>query len=426
MRQFSWLRNYAQVDTTSVLENTVAVQWHDGHESEYNVTWLRVNCPSSLHKSGQKVVTPRDVDPALRPAEIVYPKGSNEVTITWSDGHVSQYMAGWLRAHDNSPSGLHDRSHSSWPIALYSWESIQKVNAQDYLTDDLALYRTLKKVNRNGVCLLTDVGTEEGTVLDLARRVSPLSHTMLYGDSFDVISSERSSNIAYSSEALDLHMDLVYYESPPGLQYLHCVEFGDSVEGGELVLLDGFEAANHFRKEYPEMFEVLCRVPATFHKVRKDATHDPNEDRNRTALEPARMVYQRPHFQVDSNSNILGVFWGPMFEGALLCSPEDVVPYYEAYRAFQGVLEGSQFAKDHTVVKRLKPGECVVFNNRRMLHGRRSYSGKGVRLMQGCYVNIDDFMNKLSILHVQQPASDDPVMNQLTRAGNGSLPHVDY
>lgn len=28
-----------------------------------------------------------------------------------------------------------------------------------------------------------------------------------------------------------------------------------------------------------DMSQVLCRVPATFHKVRKDATHDPNEDR---------------------------------------------------------------------------------------------------------------------------------------------------
>lgn len=74
------------------------------------------------------------------------------------------------------------------------WHPQSKVNAQDYLTDDLALYRTLKKVNRNGVCLLTDVGTEEGTVLDLARRVSPLSHTMLYGDSFDVISSVRDTD----------------------------------------------------------------------------------------------------------------------------------------------------------------------------------------------------------------------------------------
>lgn len=45
------------------------------------------------------------------------------------------------------------------------------------------------------------------------------------------------------------------------LKYLHCVEFGDSVEGGELVLLDGFEAANHFRKEYPEMFEVCSHIP---------------------------------------------------------------------------------------------------------------------------------------------------------------------
>lgn len=75
--------------------------------------------------------------------------------------------------------------------------------------------------------------------------------------------------------------------------------------------------------------------------------------------------------QVDANSNILGIFWAPMFEGALLCPPEDVGPYYEAYRAFQELLEDSQFAKDHTVVKRLEPGQCIIFNNRRMLHGRK-------------------------------------------------------
>lgn len=74
---------------------------------------------------------------------------------------------------------------------------------------------------------------------------------------------------------------------------------------------------------------------------------------------------------MDSNGRILGVFWAPMFEGALMCPPKDVGPYYEAYRAFQQLIEDSQFAKDHTVLTKLKPGQCVIFNNRRMLHGRK-------------------------------------------------------
>ena len=30
-------------------------------------------------------------------------------------------------------------------------------------------------------------------------------------------------NLAYSTDELAIHMDLVYYESPPGLQLLHCI-----------------------------------------------------------------------------------------------------------------------------------------------------------------------------------------------------------
>ena len=40
---------------------------------------------------------------------------------------------------------------------------------------------------------------------------------------FDVIVEEEPINIAYSGAKLLLHMDLVYYESPPGLQLLHCL-----------------------------------------------------------------------------------------------------------------------------------------------------------------------------------------------------------
>ena len=40
---------------------------------------------------------------------------------------------------------------------------------------------------------------------------------------FDVVATEDPVNIAYSPVQLHFHMDLVYYESPPGLQLLHCI-----------------------------------------------------------------------------------------------------------------------------------------------------------------------------------------------------------
>lgn len=76
VRYLSWLRSYAQAESTTIHESTVAVQWHDGLASEYSVMWLRLNCPSSLHESGQKLITPRDVDPTLSAVEV-------SLRVTW-------------------------------------------------------------------------------------------------------------------------------------------------------------------------------------------------------------------------------------------------------------------------------------------------------------------------------------------------------
>ncbi|CAM9926567.1 unnamed protein product [Choristocarpus tenellus] len=134
------------------------------------------------------------------------------------------------------------------------------------------------------------------------------------------------------------------------------------------------------------------------------------------------MVYQRPHFQVSQEGDILTVTWAPQFEGTLICSPQDVGPYYEAYTAFQALLEEGTFAREHTLRMRLKPGQCLVFNNRRLLHGREAFSGEGSRLLQGCYINIDDAMSRLRAMHMMRPFSSasDPLEDQLIIPGNGS------
>ncbi|CAN0544228.1 unnamed protein product, partial [Ectocarpus sp. 12 AP-2014] len=167
----------------------------------------------------------------------------SRVSITWSDGHLSFYGTAWLREHDNSPSALHERSHGSWPSPLCAWDAIPKVDAREYMEDDGELYKALRKINRVGVVLLENAGVEEGAVLDLARRVAPVSHHTLYGDMFDVVSQANPRNMAYTNERLRMHMDLVYYESPPGLQFLHCLEFDEGGKGGQTSFLDAFAAA---------------------------------------------------------------------------------------------------------------------------------------------------------------------------------------
>ena len=42
---------------------------------------------------------------------------------------------------------------------------------------------------------------------------------------FDVMVSEKPINLAYGGGSLPLHMDLLMYESPPGIQMLHCIKF---------------------------------------------------------------------------------------------------------------------------------------------------------------------------------------------------------
>ena len=99
-------------------------------------------------------------------------------------------------------------------------------------------------------------------------------------------------NIAYTNERLKLHLDLAYYESPPGLQFLHAVQFDKTVEGGESTFLDTFQAAEKFRHQHPDLFKVLCRVPATFEK--KHLSRD----------NPAIMEYQRPHFTLNHRDEV--------------------------------------------------------------------------------------------------------------------------
>ena len=76
--------------------------------------------------------------------------------------------------------------------------------------------------------------------------------------------------------------------------------------GGESRFVDVFQVAEDFRRDYPDLFLNLTRIPATFKKIHF------NRDW------PVFMFYQRPHIVVNHRNKVTGVNWAPPFEGNLL------------------------------------------------------------------------------------------------------------
>ena len=146
----------------------------------------------------------------------------------------------------------------------------------------------------------------------------------------------------------------MYYDSPPGLQILHCVRSG--TEGGESSFVDLIEVASGLPSD---IISILESVWLTFRKQRDNVD----------------LVYQRRVIE-RTGGRVTCVNWSPMFEGVPYGNQEvDWGEFYEAYDFFEKEVEDKKWSF------RVEEGEGVVFNNRRMGHGRRGF--KGERWMQG-------------------------------------------
>ena len=305
--------------------------------------------------------------------------------------------------------------------------SVPEVDYKDIMSMDEKglrhIWRWLMGINTHGMAFVRNVPTEHEEVSRVASLISEVQKS-IYGYVFDVKAVPNPINVAYSNRALDLHHDLAYYESPPGIQLLHCLRFDASVKGGNSTFMDAHRVAYRLYEVDPEAFYVLATVPATFQKIHYEREH------------PTHMVYKRPHISLShyplllnpspsafpsqqlpwaaaaaqSRPAVSGVFWAPPFEGPLTVPPQWVEPYYDAYTKFARLLRDME--SEALVETRLTPGDLVAFNNRRMLHGRREFSHEdgqsGERHIQGCYVNIDEFKSRLSYLCHSKFGFEDP------------------
>ncbi|OBS57039.1 hypothetical protein A6R68_11836, partial [Neotoma lepida] len=75
---------------------------------------------------------------------------------------------------------------------------------------------------------------------------------------------------------------------------------------------------------------------------------------------------------------------------------ERVQPFYSALKEFVDLMS----SKEYKYTFKMNPGDVIVFDNWRLLHGRRSYeAGTEIsRHLEGAYADWDVVMSRLRIL----------------------------
>jgi gamma-butyrobetaine dioxygenase len=363
-----------------------------GRKLRFPAVWLRDNCPCVQcvdPGSGQKLHDITDIpnelvitatEQAEDLVEVTYAPGQHRSAFSrrWlaehaldgygdGDGRTEDDKELWLPADLGSKTG-HGAGRSQGPQA--SWPR--------YLTESADRARAVDAVLRWGFVLLRDVPAEPGMVLEVAASFGFVRETN-YGALFDVRVQPAPGNLAYTSRAILPHTDNPYRDPVPTVQLLHCLSTAD--DGGETGLVDGFAAAAALRAEDAETFDVLTRTAIPFGYIDKET----------------ELRASQPLIQLSPRGRIRWVRFNNRSARPLRLPYAEVVAFYPAYRRWAGLLA----QPERQLNFRLAAGDCLVFDNTRILHARTAFSmtpDSPGRRLQGCYADLDGLASTLAVL----------------------------
>lgn len=411
-------------------EQTTNVEYQ-GRLDLFNKYFLRDSCKcsrcldgSTQQKLFQTSDIPLDID-IQESQEYVNDAGKKTHRIQWKndvpgyEDHTTEIPAeslwaivGQRKSHQKKYAGSsHDR-------VLWDKSGMENdvlwIEYEDYVTSSKATLEALRHLHSHGLVFLRHVPDDETSVVKICERIGPLRDSF-YGRTWNVKSVPDAKNIAYTNQFLGLHMDLLYMTNPPHLQFLHSLRAGAS--GGESLFADAFRAAEVIRKEDADMFYSLTTLPVHYH-YKNDSQHyqtqrttieldlsgiegghggstpRPKEFKDTRKRYPARAIHKE--------SRLKRVNWSPPFQAPFLRGMYNdkhtvsvMTWYLKAAKRFSDLVN----AQENVFEYRLQEGDCVLFDNRRVLHARKAFDvTAGERWLKGAYVDDDVFYSRLRAL----------------------------
>ena len=335
-------------------------------EDFYPNIWLRDHAKDEINwdsRSSQRKTFTASLDPNLHIKKALLNKDDGNVEIIWSDlSKPTNYDFDFLYSHS-----LHFTNKSK---LLNTWNK-NEIDNQIFIDfneifQEKGFIKLIKLISNFGFAVISDCEPNIGSVEKIAKKIGYVRHS-IFGGLFEFESDENMADSAYTQEELRPHTDGSYSYDAPGLQLLLCCHY--NAKGGESIIVDGFKIAEKLKKDDPSLFDILSKVEVPGNYIGDGVF-----------LEAKRHV-----FKINSNKELLQVTFNNYDRGSFRIDNDLTVKFYEAIKKFDTYANSKDYQWRHI----LKPGEMLIFDNWRLLHGRGAFNGS--RKMAGCYLNKEDF-----------------------------------
>ena len=341
------------------------------NKTEIHPIWLRerVRDEKYLDKNNdQRLFDPSFLDDIIiENAKI----NNNFLKLTFNDGVTSKFDINKLTSEFLESENL------SNTVDLEFWDSSLKNNPsyefKENFYESKEMYDLLKSFYKYGFVIVKNVPTKNDYIVDFANSIGSIRPTN-FGEFFNVRSVPNPNDLAYTSLALSPHTDNPYRKPVPCIQLLHCIE--NEVSGGLSTLVDGFKVATHLRKNNLKYFKILTKIKVKFKFTDKDVVLE-----NKGEL-----------IELDEKNNFKQIRFNTRLDYVPALEKNQLNLYYEARKKISNLYNSKKFKIEFKLV----PGDIIMIDNHRLLHGRTVYdANEGKRFLQGCYIDHDSSEGKL-------------------------------
>lgn len=312
----------------------------------------------------------------------------------------------WGKTIENHPPTVAYEEIMAGDAGVWKWvEKIVSKTPTRTLPDDMS-HTCATFQDQFGFSFVSGIPPTPEATEELVRRIAFIRETH-YGGFWDFTSDLSHGDTAYTDIALGAHTDTTYFTDPAGLQMFHLLSHTESssgvpASGGESLLVDGFLAAQVLRDVHPEAYETLSTT--------RISTHSAGDEN--TLVRPL-LPGGYPILDHDPKTGqLVMVRYNNDDRSTLRVAEDRVEAFYDALRKWHEILTN----KDGEYWCQLTPGNAVIFDNHRVLHGRAAFVGN--RRLCGAYVNHDDYRSRLAVLRTQfvKNSAESPMASSSSRA----------
>lgn len=308
-------------------------------------------------------------------------KDEDGVKVTWND-HVNGCSIGsfskdWLYEH----RGLVQDGCRQQGAGKRLWHGkeleITKVKYGDFMEMEQVERDAMRALYADGVVMVEDTPLLMEDTEKLARKIGFVLET-IYGTMWTT-SPEKDdqtyNDTASTNVELLHHTDCTYMREPPALQLFNCTM--QCKDGGSSRFVDGFYVMRELEKQCPQALKFFTDTPISF-QCFDNGTH-------LQTLETMVKVNDKGEFIQCRHND---------YDRAPLkhLTSSQVEQFYE----YQKLLVEIMRTSEHKVL--LQPGQLIIVDNQRVLHGRYAFEGK--RALVGCYIGRDEYDSRLRALNI--------------------------